>query len=137
MGCSTQVVPSWSKVAMRSSGATNFGVLLSVVVFTKSRMACLAGPSFQEGNGSAAVVAAGWPAVGVWLLVQPERMRNKESSDERKIARDLICESPNARHLFSASWPRIACMSFILLPVARIHAVSYTHLRAHETDSYL
>ena len=64
MGCSTHVVPSWSKVAMRSSGGTNFGLALSVVVFTKSRIACFAGPSFHEGKGSAATVAAGWPADG-------------------------------------------------------------------------
>src|SRR5271170_8164287 len=52
MGCSTQSVPSWSKVAMRSSGGTNFGLAGSVVTRTKSRIACFAGPSFHEANGS-------------------------------------------------------------------------------------
>src|SRR5271167_2688758 len=98
MGCSTQVVPSWSKVAMRSSGATNFGLLLSVVVLTKARIACLAGPSFQEGNGSEAAVVAGWPAVGVagvGLLVQPAMMRIKENNNiEKNTARVFICVSP-------------------------------------------
>src|SRR5271169_271850 len=102
MGCSTHVVPSWSKVAMRSSGATNFGLLGSVVVLTKSSIACFAGPSFQEGNGSAAaVVAAGWPAVGVegvglLVLVQPARMRIKENNNvERNTARVFISVSPD------------------------------------------
>ena len=44
---------------MRSSGGTNFGLLLSVVVLAKSRMACFAGPWFHESNGSTAAVAAG------------------------------------------------------------------------------
>ena len=52
MGCETQVVPSWSKVAMRASGGTNCGLVLSVVVLTSAMMACLAGPSAQEGSGS-------------------------------------------------------------------------------------
>ena len=37
---------------MRSSGGTNFGLVRSVVACTKSRIACLAGPSFQDGSGS-------------------------------------------------------------------------------------
>ncbi len=49
-GCSTQSVPSWSKVAMRSSGATKFLLYWSVVTRTKSRAACLAGPAFHEGR---------------------------------------------------------------------------------------
>src|SRR5262245_14458598 len=52
IGCSTHVVPSWSKVAMRASGATNCGLLFSVVVFTNSTIAFLAAPSFQDGSGS-------------------------------------------------------------------------------------
>src|SRR4051812_43536799 len=59
MGCSTHVVPYWSKVAMRSSGATNCGLLFSVVFLTKSRIAFFAGPSFHEGSGSVAAVAVG------------------------------------------------------------------------------
>src|SRR6516162_2874187 len=52
MGCSTHSVPSWSKVAMRSSGGTNFVLDLSVVVCTNSTIACLARRSFHEGSGS-------------------------------------------------------------------------------------
>src|SRR5215469_8702152 len=52
MGCSTHSVPSWSKVAMRSSWATNVGLDLSVVFCMKSTIACLVGPSFQDGSGS-------------------------------------------------------------------------------------
>ena len=54
MGCSTHSVPSWSKVAMRSSGGTKSGLDVSVVAFTKSTIACFAAPSFQEGNASVA-----------------------------------------------------------------------------------
>src|SRR5712672_316190 len=41
---------------MRSSGGTNLGLAWSVVALTKSRIACLAGPSFHDG--SAALTAA-------------------------------------------------------------------------------
>src|SRR5450755_2347780 len=80
---------------MRSSAATNFGLLLSVVVLTKSTIACFAGPSFQEDNGSAATVAAGWPVVGagVGLLVQPTSVRIKKN-DKRNDRRDFILSSP-------------------------------------------
>ncbi len=37
---------------MRSSGGTKFGLARSVVVFTKSKIACFAGPSFQDASGS-------------------------------------------------------------------------------------
>ena len=83
---------------MRSSGHTNFGLLLSVVVLTKSRIACFAGPSFHDGNGSAAMVATGWPAVGVegvGLLVHPARITISEiKSVDRKTARTFITFSP-------------------------------------------
>ena len=52
IGCSTHSVPSWSNVAMRSAGGTNFGLPCVVVVCTNSTIAFLAGPSFQEGSGS-------------------------------------------------------------------------------------
>jgi hypothetical protein len=58
IGCETQVVPSWSKVAMRASGGTNCGLVLSVVALTSSMMACLAGPSFQKDSGSVCACAA-------------------------------------------------------------------------------
>src|SRR6184192_478241 len=52
IGCSTQSVPSWSKVAMRSAGGTNCGLAVSVVTLTKFMIADLAAPPFHEGNGS-------------------------------------------------------------------------------------
>jgi hypothetical protein len=54
MGCSTHNVPSWSKVAIRASGDTKFGLDESVVALTKSTIACFAGPSFHKGSGSSA-----------------------------------------------------------------------------------
>ena len=39
---------------MRSSGGTKSGLDLSVVAFTKSTIACFAGPSFHEGRVSVA-----------------------------------------------------------------------------------
>src|ERR1700722_5750495 len=52
MGCSTQSVPSWSKVAMRSASGTKSGLPASVVAWTNLTTASLAGPAFQEGRGS-------------------------------------------------------------------------------------
>ena len=52
IGCSTHSVPSWSNVAIRSAGGTNFMLDWSVVACTKAMIAFLAGPSFQEGRGS-------------------------------------------------------------------------------------
>src|ERR1700733_12368094 len=43
---------------MRSSGGTNFGLARSVVSRTKSRIACLADPSFHDGNGPLEAVSA-------------------------------------------------------------------------------
>src|ERR1019366_3318141 len=37
-------------MAIRSAGGTNFGLAWSVVARTKSRIACFAGPSFQDGR---------------------------------------------------------------------------------------
>src|SRR5271169_2192892 len=37
---------------MRASGGTNFELLLSVVVLTKSIIACFAAPLFHDGSGS-------------------------------------------------------------------------------------
>src|SRR5271156_2715223 len=54
MGCSTHSVPSWSNSAIRSSFGTNFGLDLSVVAWTKSRIAFFQAPSFHEGSGSSA-----------------------------------------------------------------------------------
>ena len=62
IGCSTQSVPSWSKVAMRSAGGTNCGLPCVVVACTKSTMAFFAGPSFHDGSGSVCARAHGAPA---------------------------------------------------------------------------
>src|ERR1700755_1199248 len=43
---------------MRSSGSTNFGLAGSVVSRTKLRIACLAEPSFHEGNMPLEAVSA-------------------------------------------------------------------------------
>ncbi|HSD49993.1 MAG TPA: hypothetical protein VLG48_01200, partial [Candidatus Methylomirabilis sp.] len=51
--CSTHFVSPWSKEAMCSAGGTNFGLPWVVVACTNVRIACLAGPSFHEGSGSA------------------------------------------------------------------------------------
>src|SRR5664279_88858 len=58
MGCSTHVVPSWSKVAMRCPGGTKSGLAGSVLTFTKLRIACFAGPAFHDGSGSCACATA-------------------------------------------------------------------------------
>ena len=50
IGCSTQSVPSWSKVAMRSARGTNFGLPWSWCRSTNSTIAGLAAPSFQDGS---------------------------------------------------------------------------------------
>src|ERR1700761_8563166 len=95
MGCSTHRVPSWSKVAMRSSGARNCGLLLSVVVLTKPRIACFAGPSFQEGNGSESAVDD-WPVEGVegaGVVEQPTIVTMNRNS-VKKNARRLFIPTP-------------------------------------------
>src|SRR5271168_683815 len=57
MGCSTHNVPSWSNVAMRSSGGTNCGLDGSVVVRMNCRIALFAAPSFHDGRGSVSASA--------------------------------------------------------------------------------
>ena len=49
-GCSVQSVPSLSKVAIRSSGSTHPGPPSVVAAVTKSMIASLIGPSFQDGR---------------------------------------------------------------------------------------
>src|SRR5262245_18045547 len=53
MGCSDHSVPSLSKTAMRSAAGTKSAPPWVVTRETKSRMAFLDAPSFQEGSGSA------------------------------------------------------------------------------------
>ena len=57
-GCSHQSVPSLSKVAIRSGTGTKDGEPSLVTFSTKLKMLCLAGPSFQDGRGSAAKAAS-------------------------------------------------------------------------------
>lgn len=52
IGFSDHNVPSLSKVAIRSWGATKLGELASVTSLTNWIIACLVWPSFHEGNGS-------------------------------------------------------------------------------------
>src|SRR3954464_2022258 len=54
IGCSTQVVPSSSNVAIRSSTGTNRLLDVSVVARTNSRIPVFAAPPFHEGNASSA-----------------------------------------------------------------------------------
>src|SRR5271165_5622011 len=58
---------------MRSSGGTNFAPPVSVVVPTKSTMACLAGPSFHDGSGSWAWARV-WPARAIASRVNVRRI---------------------------------------------------------------
>jgi hypothetical protein len=51
-GCSTQSVPSWSNVAIRSGTGTNLGLPGVVVDLTNSTMALFAALSCQDGRGS-------------------------------------------------------------------------------------
>ena len=64
IGCSTHKVPSWSKVAILSSGGTKVALPSFVVFVTKSTIACFAGPSFHEArvsvaNGTSATAMSG------------------------------------------------------------------------------
>src|SRR5262245_27833917 len=65
-GCSTQSVPSLSKVAIRSAGGTYFALALSVVALTKPKIAALLGPAFQDGNGS----DGAFSCEGAWAMAQ-------------------------------------------------------------------
>ena len=49
---------------MRSSGGTKSGLALSVVAFTKSTIACFAGPSFHEARVSVAEGASARATTG-------------------------------------------------------------------------
>ena len=59
MGCSTQRVPSLSKVAMRWSGGTKSGEPMWVTRCTKFVIVCLGEVLFQEGSGSDCACADG------------------------------------------------------------------------------
>src|SRR5438034_2482726 len=107
IGCSTQSVPSWSKVATRSTGGTNFGLPCVVVACTNSTIACFAAPSFHEGSGS---VCANDCALAVSQANNANR-RTKWNEVER-----FIGGPPVMRHAPPANteW-RIASPRFIRL----------------------
>src|SRR5665647_3925296 len=44
---------------------------------------------------------------------------------------------PQVRHLPKFTFPKFFFKFFLVTYIESINAVSYTHLRAHETDSYL
>ena len=72
--------------AIRSSGGTNFELLSSVVVLTKSMIAFFADPSFHEASGSAPAAETAEPADGVegaGVMEQPARMRIEKTNVER------------------------------------------------------
>src|SRR6476661_3202844 len=58
IGCSTQSVPSLSKVATRCSTGTKKGPPCVVTRATKSRIEAFVAPSFQDGSGSRACASA-------------------------------------------------------------------------------
>src|SRR5262249_26272936 len=90
--CSTHRVPSWSNVAIRSSGGTNFGLPWVAVVCTNSTIAFLAASSFQEGSGS------------VWALA-PTPAASSGTHSAKINGRPLIRNRPPPRPLRSMSDP--------------------------------
>ena len=68
-------MPSLSKVAMRSAGSTNSGEAGSVVASTKSRIAVLVSPSFQDGSGS------------VWADAVDRQRRTRSAAARRIVSR--------------------------------------------------
>src|SRR5262245_55514522 len=79
IGCSLQSVPSLSNTAIRAGGATNCGPPWVVTASTNFTMACLLGPSFQDGSGSV------WPSA---RLTGPNTIQRK-ASEAPPPARDL------------------------------------------------
>jgi hypothetical protein len=59
----SDLVTLGAKVAIRSSGGTNWALARSVVVRTKSRIACFAGPSFHDASAAAPDVVCAWASV--------------------------------------------------------------------------
>ncbi len=85
IGCSTHSVPSWSKVAIRSAGGTNFGLPCVVVVCTNSTIAFLAGPSFHEGSGSVCASACAPKASAAPSASMRANMKDKVGFKERML----------------------------------------------------
>src|SRR5262245_24883621 len=92
IGCSVQSVPSLSKVAMRSAAGTKSGAPSFVTRVTKSSRAFFAGPSFQDGSGSAGACPA--PVCG---LVSPNNAAGTAASTARRsderVTRHVVTSS--------------------------------------------
>jgi hypothetical protein len=83
---------------MRSSGGTNFELLLSVVVLTKSMIACFTDPSFHEGSGSAVAPETPEPAdeaEGAGVGEQLAMMRTKKANIDSNSRRAFNSLPPN------------------------------------------
>src|SRR5208337_1097027 len=103
-GCSTQSVPSWSNSAMRSSGGTNFELFLSVVVLTKSIIACLAGPLFHDGSGSPSRAKDG-------TLKLPAAMIAADPFIKSLRVISIASPSWNGNALPDGGWQRFVCVA--------------------------
>jgi hypothetical protein len=95
IGCETHSVPSWSKVATRASGGTNFGLVLSVVACTNATIACFAGPSFHDGKGSG------------WACTRATIKKMAAAASHARVHRvGLLSVLPRANLLIEISPPR-------------------------------
>src|SRR5262245_51408749 len=114
MGCSTQSVPSWSKVATRCSVGTYCALDRSVVGRAKLRIAVLAAPSFQDGNGS---LARSWPS--------PRSARNRTQRTDHAAA-----DRDQRFSMMISSVKRIYCSPVAFRPLDLLPA--FLRARRHE-----
>src|SRR5664279_4168548 len=95
------------------------------------------GLSWQAGSRSGV-----WPYLDIAAIRLSYRPVSMQS---RRFRADIESVSGQRIVILSTSWQTVALMApqdrdyraFITQLHARMRAVSYTHLRAHETDSYL
>ena len=126
MGASLHRVPSLSNTAIRSGMGTKSALPSVAVRFTKSRMACLAGPSFQLASGSvvaatavsAVVVAVAGAGAGPWQEANSSRQPANSMYGAR--AMDIVLEwcSSMVRWCIDAvrlSWKRNPAASVLQL----------------------
>jgi hypothetical protein len=73
---------------MRSSEGTNFGLARSVVSHTKSRIACLADPSFHDGNG---------PLEAVWADAKADKAGADEAGSNANVVSKVRRSMPERR----------------------------------------
>src|SRR5262245_57164959 len=93
IGCSAHRVPSLSKTAMRSAGATKSAPPCVVVRPTKTMRAFLASPSFHDGSGSAS--ASGDDDTGPLRGISPAGALQEARTQQRPsrlTARSLISD---------------------------------------------